>query len=98
MKAATKKLITTKSGSVSKNITNMLKNCRFAGNKVYTGYYSGSGRFTSAHSALSTVKSILDAQGYKYEIANDAPQGGVRGEHVVVSKTAVDFLISIKNS
>lgn len=98
MKTATKNIIITKTGAVSKHIINALNNCHFAEKKVYTGYYSGSGRFTSAHSALSTVTSILDAQGYKYKVANDAPKGGIKGEHVVISNTAMTFLLSIKNA
>ena len=86
----------TKSGQVSKNITGMLRNCNFfSDKKVYTGYYSGTGRFTSAHSAMPLVKQLLDAAGYKYTVANDAPKGGVSGEHVVLSATAKNFLKEI---
>ena len=99
MKTSIKNIITNKDGKRNQNIINMLMNCRFDNSltKVYTGYYSGSGRYTSAHSALSTIELLLKAQGYKYEITNDAPKGGVKGEHVVISKTAYNFLLSIKN-
>lgn len=97
MKSATKKLILTKSGKVSRNITNQLRNCRFDSkqNKIYTGYYSGSGRNTSKHSAWTTVDAILRAQGYKSKTGNDAPRGGVTGDFIKVSKVAFDFLIDL---
>lgn len=99
MKTKVAKIVLTKEGKVSKSVINMLANCNFyAAGKVYTGYYSGSGRFTSAHSAISLVKQLLDAAGYKYTIANDALYGGIKGEHVVLSKVAKQFLIDIKNS
>jgi hypothetical protein len=100
MKNATKTLITTAKGQVSKNITSMLSNCRFDSkqNKVYVGYYSGSGRYTSSHSAQSTVESILKAEKLKYTISNDAPKGGILGDYVKVSKVAFNLLTTIKNS
>lgn len=99
MKKSVAKIVLTKSGSVNKSVVNMLQNCNFyTPGKVYTGYYSGSGRFTSAHSAISLVKELLNAGGYKYTVANDAKFGGVKGEHVVVSKVAFNFLLNLKNS
>lgn len=97
MKTATKKLILTQKGEVSKSIINMLSNCIFVeqSNKIYTGYYSGTGRFTSAHSAMSTVVSILNAQGYKFTKGNDSVRGGVKGEHVKVSTVAFQFIKSL---
>lgn len=91
-------LFITKKGEISKNITNMLLNCRFdsAENKIYTGYYSGSGRFSKAGSAEKTVVSILDALGFAYTVGNDAPRGGVSGDFVKVSKKAFETLIKIK--
>lgn len=99
MKATTKNIVLNKDGKRSQSVINMLMNCRFDNSqtKIYTGYYSGSGRYTSAHSAMSTVTLLLKAQGYKFEIANDAPRGGAKGEHVVISKTAYKFLLSVKN-
>lgn len=90
----------TAKGQVSKNITSMLGNCRFDSKqkKIYTGYHSGSGRFTSAHSAEKIVTDILNAETLKYTIGNDAPRGGVTGDFVKVSKTAFELLLSIKNS
>jgi hypothetical protein len=96
MKNQTKNLIYTQKGELSKHITNALSNCKFDNGKIYTGYYSGSGRFTSAHSAMGTVTAILDAQGYKYTTGNDAPKGGIKGEYVKVSKVAFQFLTNIK--
>jgi hypothetical protein len=96
MKTATKKIVTTKSGAINKSVANMINHCRFANGKIYTGYYLGSGRFTSAQSASSTITAILDAQGYKYSKGNDAPKGGITGEYLKVSKTAEKFILSIK--
>jgi hypothetical protein len=97
MKNATKKLILTKKGEVSKTIINAINNCKFnlEDRKIYTGYYSGSGRFTSRHSAQSTITSILTAQGYKFELGNDSDRGGASGEYVKMSKKAINFIESI---
>lgn len=100
MKAQTKSIVLTKSGSVNKSVVNMIRNCSFnePQRKIYTGYYLGSGRFTSAHSAISLVSSILKAQGYKFEKGNDAPKGGINGEYLKVSKVALKFIQSIKGA
>jgi hypothetical protein len=76
----------------------MLQNCNFDfyKNKIYTGYYSGSGRFTTACSAKSTITNILDAQGFKYTIGNDAPKGGIKGEFIKLSKPAFKFILNLK--
>ena len=97
MKTQTQKIVLTKSGSVNKSVLNMIKNYRFneTENKIYTGYYSGSGRFTSTHSASHVIESILNAQGYKFEKGNDAPKGGITGEYLKVSKTAIKFIIAL---
>jgi hypothetical protein len=97
MKTATKKIVLTAKGTINKSIVNMLSNCSYdhKTNKIHTGYYSGTGRFTTAHSAQQTLTSILDAQGYKYTIHNDAPRGGVSGEFVKVSKTAFNFIVGL---
>lgn len=98
MKTLTKKILLTKTGLINKSVANMISNCRFDSktNKIYTGYYSGSGRFTTACSASSTIEAILKAQSYKFTKSNDAPMGGIKGENYKVSKIAFDFLKSIK--
>jgi len=98
MKTQAKSIVLTKSGSINKQVQNMLKNCRFdeTSNKIFTGYYSGRGRFTTRHSAEHTVLSILKAQGYKFTIGNDSDRGGASGEFVKVSKTAFNFILNIK--
>ncbi len=99
MKSLTKKqkeVILTQKGEVSKSIINALRNCAFKGNKVYHYYTSGSGRFITNHSAYSTVVAILKASNYKFTEGNDAPRGGKAGEFIKLSKTAMDFLLSIK--
>ena len=100
MKTQTKSIVLTKSGLVNKQVQNMIKNCRFdnSSNKIYTGYYSGSGRFTTRHSAMHTVKSIMNAQGYKFSEGNDSDRNGANGEFIKVSKTAFNFILNIKNS
>lgn len=95
MKNATKKILLTKKGEINKTIKSMIENCKLDGNKIRTGYYSGSGRFTSKHSAQSTITDLLKAQGYKYTTGNDAPRGGADGEFVKVSKIAMNFIASI---
>jgi hypothetical protein len=96
MKNQTKKIVLTQKGEISKNVLNALSHCYGANGKFYVGYYSGNGRFTTAHSSLHVVTQILDAQGYKYTFGNDAPNGGVLGDHVKISKTAMNFLNNLK--
>lgn len=99
MKAATKKIILTKDGKVSKSVINNLKNCLFNDEKriIYTGYYSGSKRYTKACSAKIHVTQILKAEGYKFTEANDAARGGISGEHLKVSITALNFILNLRN-
>ena len=86
MKNSTKTIVLNQNGKKNQTVVNMLKNCRFDNSqtKIYTGYYSGSGRFTTAHSALKTIEAILKAQGYKFKVANDAPKNGINGEHAII--------------
>lgn len=78
MKTAITKLIMTAKGQVSKNITSMLGNCRFDSkqNKIYTGYNSGRGRYTSACSAKGL-------QVAAWKLSNIAKDKGLK-----ISKTA----------
>lgn len=96
MKNQTKAIVLTKSGSVNKSVSSMIGNCAFGKGKIYTGYYSGKGRFTSANSASPLIIKILTAQGYKFEKGNDAPRGGITGEFLKVSSTALNFIKSLK--
>lgn len=97
MKTQTKKLIETKSGSISKNVINALLHCRFDSDqrKIYTGYYNGSGKWATRASSETVVTSILKAQGYRFTTGNDAPQRGIKGDFVKVSKTAFNFILNI---
>ena len=88
--------ITTKNGTINKAILQSLSRTIIADGKIYTGYYTGSGRYTNRCSVMDTVKKILELQGYKYEASNDAPRGGADGEHLKVSSTAVKFIEKIK--
>lgn len=96
MKSAVKKIALTKTGKPNKAVQNMLMNCNFyVAGQVGTGYYSGRGRFTTRHSALSTVELLLKAGGYKYEVSD---LGGAMQEHVKLSKVAKQFLIDIRSA
>ena len=96
MKKSVEKIALTKTGKPNKAVQNMLMNCNFyVDGQVCTGYYSGSGRFTTRHSALSLVESLLKAGGYKYEVSN---LGGAAQEHVKLSKVAKKFLIDIRSA
>jgi hypothetical protein len=99
MKTQTKKILLTQKGEINKSFLRMIQNCRFnkTERKIYTDYYSGSGRFTSAHSSENTILSILKAQGYKFEKGNDAPKGGILGNFIKVSKTAFEFIENLQN-
>jgi len=96
MTNSTKKLILTKEGKISKTIINILNNCRFdsAENKIYIGYYSGSGRYTSSQTA--NILPIIKSQGYKFIMGNDAPKGGIKGDYYKVSKVAFNFLRNLR--
>ena len=85
-------------GLANKKILSMIENCRFdeESRKIYTGYYSGRGRFTTRHSAMHTITSILDAQGYKYTNGNDSERNGAAGEFVKVSRLAFDFIVQLQ--
>jgi hypothetical protein len=96
MKKSVEKIALTKTGKPNKAVKNMLMNCNFhVDGQVGTGYYSGSGRFTTRHSALNLVESLLKAGGYKYEVSN---LGGAAQEHVKLSKVAKQFLIDIRSA
>ena len=60
-----------------------------------TGYYSGSGRFTTACSFMGDFTNFLDVMKVKYTTGNDAPRGGVSGEYVKISSRAVTKLNKI---
>lgn len=98
MKTATKKIVLTKKGLANRQVQNAIGHCVFheKDRKIYTDYYSGSGRFTTRHSAMRTITSILDAQGYKYTTGNDSKRNGANGEFVKVSKVAFDFINQLK--
>jgi len=44
------------------------------------------------------IKAMLESQGYKFTTGNDAPRGGVEGDFIKVSNTAIIFLMGIRNS
>jgi hypothetical protein len=98
MKNQTKKLALTKAGKLNKSVLNMLQNCTLdpLTRKIRTGYYSGSGRFTSAHSAQGVVTELLKAQGYVFKIGNDAKRGGITGQYIKVSTVAFNFIAKLR--
>lgn len=98
MKTTTKKIVLTKKGLANRQVLNAIEHCisHEKERKIYTGYYSGGGRFTTRHSAMHTITSILDAQGYKYTTGNDSERNGANGEFVKVSKVAFDFINELK--
>lgn len=93
MKNKTRQLIYTKKGSIDKNILNAINHCTIEDNKIFTGYYSGSGRFTTRHSAAGTIIELLTAQGYKSTLIDN---GGANKEYLKVSKVASKFIQAIK--
>jgi len=99
MKTKTKNIIFTKAGKVNQNLLNALSNCRFnpTTNQIYTGYYNGSGRWATRQSAEHHVIGLLNSQCYKFTKGNDAPNGGITGDYLKVSKTAFEFIQSIKS-
>lgn len=54
--------------------------------KAYTVTVSGSGKFTKNLDHTAKVVAILEANGYKVSIGNDAPRGGKAGTFITASK------------
>jgi hypothetical protein len=98
MKTATKKIVLTATGAKNKRVLNALENCRFSFStrRIYTGYYLGSGRYTTRHTAAPTLISLLETQGYKFTEGNVSPQGGASGEYIEVSRVAFKFIEGLR--
>lgn len=95
MKTKTKKLITRKDGQVKHLYANAIYNCRIEGNKLYPKYWGHKGGSLIDNSRW--ILEVLEAQGYKYSLGNDAPRGGKSGDFIKVSKVAMNFLLKVKN-
>lgn len=98
LKSATKKLILTAKGEVSKNFVNALFCARFEDNtrKIYPCKWFKNGRNFACTDKTETITSVLKAQGYKYEEGNDAPKGGLEGNYIKLSAKAYEFLQSFR--
>jgi hypothetical protein len=95
MKTLTKKAQTallTKSGNLHRNYRNAIESSRFAGNKIYTCFWSKSGSHLNLKDYTFYVTNALTLGGYKYKFGNDAPRGGKEGNYIQVGKPAVKFL------
>lgn len=94
MKTATKKLILTAKGEVSKQFKNALMCASYNESelKIYPCKWMKSGRRFACSDKTKTILDVLKAQGYKVEEGNDAPRGGLEGNYIKVSKTAFNFL------
>ena len=62
--------------------------------RVYTGYYRGSGRHTTAIDYTREICNQLDKLGIAYKTGNDAPRGGVHGNYVEITMPA--FIKEVK--
>jgi len=100
MKLLTKKtasLIITGKGTINLKWVNLIANCIFDKNKIYPKKWKGSKRHMSLSDGMPGLKQLLSAQGYKFTTGNDAPRGGVEGDFIKVSNTAIIFLMEIRN-
>lgn len=70
-------------------LVTLLKNGR-----VYTGYYRGYGRRSTAVDCTCNVCNQLDKLGIAYKTGNDAPRGGVSGNFVEITMPA--FIKEVK--
>ena len=61
---------------------------------VYTGYYTGRGRFTRAVDNTISICNYLKHLSISYKRGNDSPRGGVSGNYVQVTSPA--FLKKLK--
>jgi hypothetical protein len=98
MKTATKAIVLTAKGEVNKHFKNALMCARFdeANTKIYPCSWMKSGRNFACRDKSALITSVLKAQGYKFEIGNDAPKGGLEGNYIKVSKTALAFLLQFR--
>ena len=94
MKTATKAIVLTAKGEVSKQFRNALMCARFdeTTNKIYPCRWMKSGRKFACSDKSALIINVLKAQGYRYEEGNDAPKGGLEGNYIKVSKAALSFL------
>jgi hypothetical protein len=56
------------------------------GTKIRTGWYTGTGRFTSAHNHHEEVARVLIVAKIRFKDGNDSPKGGVWGNFIIVNK------------
>jgi len=83
-----------KDGNLSKRVSNLIKNCRIVGNKIYYFTWTGSGRYINPNDN-SLIKDFIIFAGFKYKEGNDAVRGGKEGNYIKVSKQVIEFLNEI---
>ena len=90
--------IYTKKGELNKLFLNALKNSRMSKNKIYPASYTGSGRYINLSDYSFYIEILLKDKGYKYTRGNDAPRSGKNGDFIKVSKTAMNYLLSLREA
>lgn len=75
---------------------NAIKECVFNHPKIYVKRWHISGKHRSLKDHTYYIESILKATRYKYVKGNDAIRGGEEGNYIKVSKSAINFLKSLK--
>ena len=85
-----------KNGELKQDALNAIRNSRFVNNKIYPVYYTGSGNFISKKDYTFYIVQLLKDKGYKFSQGNDAPRGGANGNFIKVSKTAFEYLKSLR--
>jgi hypothetical protein len=89
----TEKLILTKKGSINAHYISAAQSVHIVGCKLYCKKWTG---HRTLKDVSPRIKEMLKSQGYKFTTGNDAPKGGVEGDFILISSTAINFLMGIK--
>lgn len=61
----------------------------FRGTKIYPKQWTGKGRHINLINKWGYCTNLIKGLGYTYQVGNDAPRGGVEGDYIKISKTAL---------
>lgn len=61
---------------------------------IRTAYYQGSGRYTKVVNHTLEASSLLRNMNVEHVIRNDAPRGGVHGQHIIITDKYLKRLVN----
>ena len=88
--------ILNKKGKLSRNYEVALGDVSELSNKIYSKHWIHSGRHHNLVDKSDSIINLIKALGYNYKEGNDAPQGGLQGDYIKISKTALKTLLKVK--